>query len=66
MPTHLVIDVRLLNQALKNGGYHTRRETVNQALFEFIQRRKQAEVASLFGKIDYDPEYDYKAARYRA
>lgn len=27
--------------------------------------RKQLAVVKLFGKIDYDPRYDYKQARYR-
>lgn len=65
MPTNLAIDDRLLDQALKLGGHKTKRETVNQALFEFIQRRKQAEITTLFGKVDFDPRYDYKAARKR-
>lgn len=66
MPTNLAIDDSLLEQALKIGGHRTKRETVNQALFEFIQRRKQLEIVSLFGKVDFDPGYDYKAARKRS
>jgi Arc/MetJ family transcription regulator len=65
MPTNLAIDDRLLDQALRIGGRKTKRETVNQALYEFIQRRKQREITALFGKLDYDSTYDYKAARRR-
>ncbi len=65
MPTNLAIDDRLLNQALRIGGHKTKRETVNQALYEFIQRRKQGEITALFGKLDFDPKYDYKAGRRR-
>jgi hypothetical protein len=32
---------------------------------EYARRRQQLEIASLFGTIDYDPEYDYKAERRR-
>jgi hypothetical protein len=32
-------------------------------LREFIRRRKQAGIAKVFGTIDYDPTYDYKAER---
>ena len=65
MPTNLAIDDKLLDQALKVGGHKTKRETVNEALSEYIQRRKQKEIIAFFGKIDYDKDYDYKAGRNR-
>jgi Arc/MetJ family transcription regulator len=63
MPTNLAIDDRLLDQALDVGGYRTKKETVNQALREFIQRRKRLELLKLVGKIEYDRRYDYKRER---
>jgi Arc/MetJ family transcription regulator len=63
MPTNLAIDDRLLDQALNVGGYRTKRETVNEALREFIQRRKRLELLKLVGKVEYDPRYDYKQER---
>ncbi len=39
--------------------------TVAEALQEYAQRRKQRRVLKLFGTIDYDPDYDYKAQRAR-
>jgi Arc/MetJ family transcription regulator len=65
MPTNLAIDDRLLDQAKSVGGYKTKRETVNEALREFIQRRQRAALAEVFGKIEYDPTYDYKKERRR-
>ena len=65
MPTNLAIDDRLLEEAQKIGGHRTKRETVTAALNEYIRRRKQQEILELFGKIDYDPEYDYKRERRR-
>lgn len=65
MATNLAIDDKLLNQALGMGGYKTKRETVNEALREFIQRRQRLELIKLFGKVDYDPKYDYKKERRR-
>ncbi|HEV8132980.1 MAG TPA: type II toxin-antitoxin system VapB family antitoxin [Acidobacteriota bacterium] len=65
MPTNLAIDDKLLEQAKNVGGYKTKRETVNEALREFIQRRQRVELAKLFGKVDYDPRYDYKKERRR-
>jgi Arc/MetJ family transcription regulator len=65
MPTNLAIDEKLLNEALTVGGYKTKRETVNEALREFIQRRERLQLINLFGKIDYDSKYDYKKERRR-
>jgi Arc/MetJ family transcription regulator len=65
MATNLAIDDRLLDEALKAGGHKTKKDTVNEALREYIQRRKQLEILNLFGKIDFDPTYDYKRQRKR-
>ena len=63
MPTNLAIDDSLLDQALGVGGYRTKRETVNEALREFIQRRKRLELLKLVGKVEYDRRYNYKQER---
>jgi Arc/MetJ family transcription regulator len=63
MPTNLAIDDELLQQALAIGRHRTKRETVNEALREFIQRRQRVELARLVGKVEYDPRYDYKKER---
>jgi Arc/MetJ family transcription regulator len=63
MPSNLAIDDRLLTEAQKVGKHRTKRETVNAALAEYVQRRKQQRLLSLFGTIDYDPAYDYKRER---
>jgi len=66
MATNLSIDRELLETALAVGGLKTKKDTVNLALEEFIQRRKADEVISLFGTIDYYREYDYKKMRTRS
>lgn len=63
MPTNLAIDDRLILEAQKLGNHRTKKEAVTAALDEYIRRRKQMELVSLFGTIDYDPTYDYKRAR---
>lgn len=65
MATNLSIDPKLLDEALAIGGLPTKKETVNQALTEFVQRRKQREVIDLFGKLPPDKGYDYKKGRSR-
>lgn len=63
MPTNLAIDDRLIVEAQKLGRHRTKREAVTAALDEYIQRRKQRTILSLFGTIDYDRLYDYKSER---
>lgn len=63
MPTNLAIDDRLLDEARAVGGERTKRETVNAALREYIQRRRRLSAIEGFGTIDFDPRYDYKQAR---
>jgi hypothetical protein len=65
MATNLDIDDHLLNEALRIGGHRTKKETVNEALREYIRYRKQMGIKDLFGKIDYDADYDYKKLRRR-
>jgi len=65
MATNLALDDRLLDEAVRVGGKRTKKETVTEALMEYIQRRKQARIADLFGTVDYDPKYDYKRQRRR-
>jgi len=65
MATNLAIDDKLLERALRVGGEKTKKATVTQALREYIERREQERIADLFGKIDLDPDYDYKAQRRR-
>ncbi len=65
MATNLAIDDRLLEEARKVGGLPTKKATVNQALNEYIQHRKQAKILDLFGKVEFDSNYDYKKQRRR-
>jgi Arc/MetJ family transcription regulator len=64
MATNLAISRELLLEALDVSGLKTKKDTVNLALKEFINRRKQVEILNLFGKLDPDPDYDYKKGRY--
>ncbi|MXW43760.1 MAG: type II toxin-antitoxin system VapB family antitoxin [Candidatus Dadabacteria bacterium] len=65
MATNLAIDPQLLDRALEVGGEKTKKATVNRALREFIARREQKRLLDLFGKLDWDDEYDYKRERTR-
>ena len=63
--TNLALDDRLLEEALKIGGKATKKDTVTEALQEYINRRKQARIVELFGTIPYDAKHDYKTQRRR-
>jgi len=65
MPTNLAIDDDLLQEALRVGGRRTKRETVNEALAEYIRRRRR-QFSRLFGTIDFREDWDYKQARRRS
>lgn len=54
----------LVNKASEMGG-EKKEATVNRALREFIARREQERWLTLFGKLDWDDEYDYKRERTR-
>ena len=66
MATNLNIDIDLLQEAYKIGNFKTKREAVNVALKEFIQRKKQKDILKFFDKVEFDPSYDYKGARKQA
>lgn len=65
MPTNLAIDDNLIEEARSLGHHKTKKAAVTAALDEYIRRHKQMEVTKLFGTVDFDPTWNYKAARKR-
>jgi len=63
MATNLAIEDWLIDEAKAIGKHRTKKGVVTEALQEYIQRRKQAEIFNIFNKIDYDQDYDYKKQR---
>jgi len=66
MSTNLAIDDRLLDEALRIGGHRTKKDTVTEALTEYIQHRKQIKLLDLFGQVEYDATYDHRKQRRRS
>jgi len=62
MVTVLAIDDSLLDEAQTLGRHRSGEETVNAALDPYVRRRKQQQILSLFGTIDYN-NYDHKRER---
>jgi Arc/MetJ family transcription regulator len=65
MATNVELEPKLIKEAQRIGGHKTKRETIESALREYVQHRKQADIIALFGTIDFDEDYDYKASRKR-
>ncbi len=63
MPTNLAIDDRLLNKAVRISASKTKREAVNLALKEFIERREQKKILKALGTIGFRKGWDYKKER---
>jgi hypothetical protein len=66
MATNLDIDPRLLRLALEVGGERTKTAVVTRALEEYVSRRQQKRLLELFGALEWDRGFDYKAERSRA
>ena len=64
MVTTLTIDDVLFEHARLVGKLRTKKETVTQALTEFIQRRGQREILKSLGTIEFRKGWGYKKDRH--
>lgn len=65
MATNLALDDKLVEEAKRLGKHRTKRDAVNEAIAEYVARRRRRKIVRLFGKMNWDPHYDYKAERKR-
>lgn len=63
MPTNLKLNDKLVQETVRLGRFKSKREAVNTALAEFVQRRQRLRILDLGGKIEFDPQWDYKKMR---
>ena len=63
MRTNIVLDDRLVAEAMKLGRIKTKRELVEQALREFVAFRKRLDLRDLKGCGAIADDYDYKSLR---
>ena len=61
--TNLKLNDKLVAETVKAGNFKSKREAVNAALAEFVQRRQRLRILELEGKIDFDPTWNYKKMR---
>ena len=65
MATNLDLDDKLVEEAKRLGKHRSKRAAVNEALAEYVASRKRRRIIDLFGTLEWDPKYDYKAERRR-
>lgn len=58
MRTNIVIDDRLMRDALSATGLKTKREAVELGLRTLVRLRKQSDIKQLRGKIDWKGDLD--------
>ena len=63
MATNLAVDDWLIEEAKILGRHRTEKGAVTEALQEYIQKRKQMKILTMFNTIEYEQDYDYKKQR---
>lgn len=53
MRTNIVIDDKLIREAMQEGGHKTKRATIDDALRVYVRFKKQARIRRLRGKIQW-------------
>ena len=63
MRTNIVLDDKLVREAMKLAHVATKREAVQLALRRFVQNGRQKKLLDLYGMDGVRAGYDYKRAR---
>lgn len=63
MRTNIVIDDTLMQKAMEVSGLKTKKEVVEKAITEYVERRTRKDLKELRGKIRFADNYDYRAMR---
>jgi Arc/MetJ family transcription regulator len=63
MRTNIVLDDKLVREAMKLANVKTKREAVDVALRRFVHSGRQRRLLALKGTGGLAPGYDYKRAR---
>lgn len=61
MRTNVVLDSKLVAQAMKKAGVRTMRETIDIALREYVSKPDYEALLALAGSDTIDPGYDPKS-----
>ena len=61
--TSLMIDNDLVNEAMELSDAKTKKRVIENALIEYVERRKKKDLRDIKGMIKFAEGYDYKAMR---
>lgn len=61
--TNIVLDEKLVKEAMKLANVKTKREAVDIALRRFVQVGRQKRLLELYGAGGVSKDFDYKPAR---
>jgi Arc/MetJ family transcription regulator len=65
MRTNIVLDDRLVREAMRLAKVRTKREMIDLALREYVTRSKQQDILALIDKEPIAADYDVRAVRRR-
>jgi len=63
MRTNIVLDERLVKEAMRLSNVRTKREAVDLALRDYVARGKQRDILKLLDEALIAPDYDVRAVR---
>jgi Arc/MetJ family transcription regulator len=63
MRTNIVLDEKLVKEALGLSTSTTKKDLIHEALQLYIQFKKRKDIRELKGKIRFSDDYDYKRSR---
>jgi Arc/MetJ family transcription regulator len=63
MRTNIVIDEKLLREAISVSEAKTKKDLIHEALMVLISFKKRRDLTELAGKIEFREDYNYKTMR---
>jgi Arc/MetJ family transcription regulator len=63
MRTNVELDESLVEEAFRLTNVRTKKELLHLALQELIKSKTKLNLLDLSGKIEFDPDYNYKTLR---
>ncbi|MDR2109247.1 MAG: type II toxin-antitoxin system VapB family antitoxin [Coriobacteriales bacterium] len=63
MRTNIVLDDRLIEEAMRASQARTKREAVDIALRAYVETKNRTDLRTLAGTVEFYDGYDYKELR---
>jgi Arc/MetJ family transcription regulator len=63
MRTNIVLDERLVEEAMALGEHRTKKDLIHEALRVYIRLKKRKDLSELAGKIAFSDDFNHKRLR---